>query len=516
MHATVLKDERIPFKSSIIISSLALFNVLLHLFAVFNLGYHRDELLYFSLGAHPAFGYETVPPVTGWMALLAKTLFGNSLFAVRIFPALGSGLMVWLVAKITRELGGSLYSEILASTGAIISIMCLRTFLMFQPVYLDLLFWTLSFYLIIKFINTQSGKYLIMFGICAGFAMLNKYLIGLLYGLIFIIVPFTQHRNVFRNRYMWYGILAGFIIFLPNLIWQAVNHFPVTGHMAELERTQLVNVSRISFLKEQLLIPGMASFLTVAGVIYLITDKNAAKYRFIAVVTLAVIIVLMLLRGKSYYTQGVFPLLMAAGAVSWEKTLKRAWLKVVFIIMLVMCTIPIVPIGIPVLKENDLVGYFKHLRISYGMDFITRFEDNSIHSLPQDYADMLGWTELTAITARAWDTIPDKRSAFIYCENYGQAGAITVIGKKYGLPEAVCFSESFRYWFRRSFDPDIKTMIYINGALGDDVKTFFRKITVAGSISDPNAREYGTTVYVCQDPAGSFNKFWTERTKDIR
>ena len=145
------------------------------------------------------------------------------------------------------------------------------------------------------------------------------------------------------------------------------------------------------------------------------------------------------------------------------------------------------------------------------MDFVTRFEDNSIHSLPQDYADMLGWEELTAVTAKAWDTIQDKKSAFIYGENYGQAGAITVIGKKYGLPEAVCFSESFRYWIPKSFDPDITTMIYINDKPGEDVRAIFRKITVAGSISNPDAREYGTTVYVCQDPVGSFNKFWTSR-----
>jgi len=55
--------------------------------------------------------------------------------------------------------------------------------------------------------------------------------------------------------------------------------------------------------------------------------------------------------------------------------------------------------------------------------------------------------------------VPDKRSAFIYCENYGQAGAITVIGKRYHLPEAVCFNESFRYWIPQRFDPDIKSIV---------------------------------------------------------
>ena len=80
------------------------------------------------------------------------------------------------------------------------------------------------------------------------------------------------------------------------------------------------------------------------------------------------------------------------------------------------------------------------------MDLGRRFEDGSIHSLPQDYADMLGWEEMTALAAKAYNMIGDKESAFIYAENYGEAGAITVIGKKYGLPEAVSFNESFQYW----------------------------------------------------------------------
>ena len=149
------------------------------------------------------------------------------------------------------------------------------------------------------------------------------------------------------------------------------------------------------------------------------------------------------------------------------------------------------------------------------MDFVCRFEDNSIHSLPQDYADMLGWEELTSIVNEAWQIIPDKKAAFIYCENYGQAGAITVIGKKYGLPEAVCFSESFRYWIPKEFDPDITSFIYINDEMGEDVRMLFTKITKIGSISNPDAREFGTAVYLCEDPADSFNKFWKLRLKDI-
>jgi hypothetical protein len=498
-----------------IIGLLALLNAVIHLYFSNNLEFHRDELLYFSLGQHPALGYATVPPLTGWIAWLMQDIFGFSVFAVRFFPALLSALMVFLISAMAKELGGSDYSRILAACGVILSIFGLRTFLLFQPVHIDLILWTLLFYLIVKYINTSSDTFLILVGITAGIALLNKYLIGLLLVIIMVILPFTQYRNIFSKKKFWYGMLAGFAVFLPNLIWQIANGLPVINHFTELQRTQLVNVDRSSFLIEQVLMPGLASILTIAGIIYLFINKNAWKFRFLGLVVISVVITLMLLHGKSYYTQGIFPFLIASGAVSFENQLRKAWSRILLILLLIFLTMPMIPIGIPVYKTEKLVSFFKNLVINYRMDFICRFEDNSIHSLPQDYADMLGWEELAKITEKAWQMIPDKPASFIYCENYGQAGAITIIGKKYGLPEPISFNESFRYWIPKKFDPDITSMVYINDEMGDDVRSIFREITKIGSISNPDAREFGTTVWLCEDPVGSFNKFWTLRIKDI-
>ena len=506
--------SKINYKG-IIIGFLAILNVVIHLYFSNNLEFHRDELLYFSLGQHPAAGYATVPPLTGWIAWLMQNIFGYSIFAVRFFPALISGLMVFLISALAKELGGSGYSRILAAVGIIVSVFGLRTFLLFQPVYIDLILWTLLFYLIVKYINTSRDSYLILIGITAGIALLNKYLIGLLLIIILVILPFTQYRKILKNKKFWYGILSGIIVFLPNMIWQIANGLPVINHMAELQRTQLVNVDRSAFLIEQLIIPGAASILTIAGIFYLFINKNGWKFRFLGLVVISVILILMLLHGKSYYTQGVFPFLIAAGAVSWENLLRKSWSRLLLVLLIIGLTIPILPIGIPVFKTEKLVSYFREIGTKYGLAFVCRFEDNSIHSLPQDYADMLGWEELTRIANEAWQKVTDKRSAFIYCENYGQAGAITVIGKKYGLPEAICFSESFRYWIPERFDPDVTALVYINDEMGEDVKQGFRKITKIGSIANTDAREFGTTVWLCEDPAGSFNDFWKERLKQI-
>jgi hypothetical protein len=497
--------------SEITIIVLAFIAVLIHLLVINNLEYHRDELLYFSLGQHLAFGYNSVPPLVGWIACLMESIFGYSLFAVRLFPALMSGVMVVLVAGIARQLGGRQYARIIAGLGIIIPIFALRSFAFFMPVYLDIFFWTLSIYLIIKYINTGSDKILLVFGLVAGLALLNKYLIGLLFLIILVIIPFTRHRIIFRKKMFWTGILAGAVVFLPNLIWQIVNGMPVFGHLSELARTQLVYVNPASFLMEQILSPGAASILTIAGLIYLLINKSVIKFRFLGLAAIIVIVSLMLMHGKSYYTQGIFPFLIGAGAVSFERLLKHWSLRIVLPGILIFMTISILPYGLPIYGAEGLIKYFNYLESEYGMDVGRTFENGSKHSLPQDYADMLGWEELTAVAAKAYRMSADRKACIIYCENYGQAGAITIIGKKYGLPEAVCFSESFQYWYPEKFEPDITSFIYINHELGQDVKWLFRKIYIVGSITNPDAREYGATVYLCEDPVCSFNEFWKER-----
>jgi hypothetical protein len=510
-----MKIFPVRLKFDPVIYFLALFNIFIHLLFINNLEYHRDELLYFSLGQHPAFGYETVPPMIGWIAWLMKNIFGYSLFAVRLFPAIISGVMVILVSSTAREMGGNRYAQIIAALGMIIPVFVLRTYSLYMPVHLDVFFWTLAIYLIIRYINSDSDKYLILFGIVAGLSLLNKYLIALLFMVILLIIPFTQHKRVFRKKMFWTGILAGILVFLPNIIWQIINGMPVFGHMSELARTQLVNVNLSAFLFEQLTIPGAASFLTIAGLSFLLIDKEMVRFRFLAYATLLVIVSLMMMHGKSYYTIGIYPFLIGAGSVSFGRLLKKWYSRALLPLILIFLTLLILPFGLPVYRTDGLKKYFDFIETKYGIDIGRNFEDGSKHSLPQDYADMLGWEELTAIASKGYQMIGDKSASFIYAENYGQAGAITVIGKRYKLPDAVSFNESFKYWCPKQFNPDITSLIYINDELGEDVNRLFRKITVIGKISDPDAREFGTTVYLCQDPVTSFNQFWAERLRHL-
>lgn len=496
---------------------MALLSTLFHLFCAGNLEYHRDELLYFAQGMHPAAGYNSVPPLTCLIAWLIQNTAGYSVFAVRLVPAILGGALIILTAALVKELGGSGYAALLSSVGLMISIFFQRTFFLFQPVHIEVFLWTLIIYIVIRYINSGNEKLLIYLGAACGLALLNKYLAGMLIAGLFLIVPFTRHRIIFSKRNFYIGLLTGFLIFLPNIIWQIYRDFPVFRHFSELYDSQLVHMDMPLFLREQLLMPFIASVFTVTGIVCLLGSAAMKKYRLLAYLSLFVILGLMLLKGKSYYTLGIFPLLVAAGSTAFGMWIERNWIRITFPVILILLSLPVIPLGIPVFKAAGMIEYFERQEKEYGIDTGRRFEDGSIHSLPQDYADMIGWEELTSVAAKAYDMVKDKKAAFIYGDNYGEASALTVIGKKYGLPEAVCFSESFQYWYPESFDTEISSVVYVNDdEPGEDVLSLFSKVTKVGSITNPHAREYGTSVWLLEEPVSSFSSFWNERTSSLK
>jgi hypothetical protein len=286
--------------------------------------------------------------------------------------------------------------------------------------------------------------------------------------------------------------------------------------MTALRNEHLVHVNPVNFIIEQLLNPFAGSLLIVPGLLFLLINKKMEAFRFVAIVCLLVVLLLLLLRGKSYYSQGIYPFLIAAGAVFYEIHLQRNWIRYAFLFLLILITVPVLPIAVPVFKADALAAYYSNTEKTTGMTFGRRFEDGTIHSLPQDFADMLGWEELAQSAARAYQMVTHKENCIIYAENYGQAAAVSVLGKKYGLPEAISFNDSFLYWVPDSFAHEITEFIYINDELGKDVAHLFKDIKITGGISDPNAREYGTKVYLCREPEQSFNNLLAERLREER
>src|SRR5258706_12877673 len=84
-------------------------------------GYHRDELYYLDCADHLGWGYVDHPPFCVLVLALTRALFGDSIAAIRVVPAIAGALTVLLAGLMTRRLGGGLFAPALAMTAALLA-----------------------------------------------------------------------------------------------------------------------------------------------------------------------------------------------------------------------------------------------------------------------------------------------------------------------------------------------------------------------------------------------------------
>jgi len=465
----------------------------------------RDEYLYLDQANHPAWGYLSVPPVTSWFSAIIDFL-GNSVFWIRFFPALFGALTLVVVWKAIEELKGNLYALILGSVCVLFSVL-LRLNFLFQPNALDVLSWATFYFVVIKYINTQKSKWLFIGAVVFAIGFLNKY------NIVFLIMGFlpalllTEHRNIFTRKKFYYSLLIAFLLILPNLIWQYQNNFPFYFHLKELAATQLIHVDRLGFLKEQLYYFIGALPVIVASFYAMLFYKPFKKYRVFFWSIIFTLIVFVYFKAKGYYAIGLYPIYISFGAAFLGNILKegkRKYWQPVFLAIPVLFYIFLFNIVFSV--KNP--GYIIQHENTYKKLGLLRWEDGKDHSLPQDFADMLGWKELAQKVDTALNRLPSKEHTLILCDNYGQAGAINYYSKDKKI-KAVSFNADYINWF--NLDSPIYNLIRVkefNGSEDELKKTspYFDTAYIAGSITDSLAREYGTTIFVFSGPKIDVNQ----------
>ncbi|RKR09255.1 dolichyl-phosphate-mannose-protein mannosyltransferase [Flavobacterium sp. 90] len=464
----------------------------------------RDEYLHLDQAHHLAWGYLSVPPVTSWFSYLIYQL-GNSVFWVKFFPALFGALTLFIVWKTIETLKGNIYALILGATCILFSSL-LRINTLYQPNSLDILCWTGFYYVIIQYFITEKTKWLYIGAIVFAFGFLNKYnILFLLLGLLPALL-LSKQRQVLAKKHLYLALLLGLLLILPNLLWQYNNQFPIVHHMKELAETQLVNVDRIGFLKEQLLFFIGAFFVILAGLYALLFYKAFAEFKFFFTSIIFTLLIFIYFKAKAYYAIGLYPIYIAFGAVFLSNILKTGWkryLQPVFIIIPLLFFIPMYNLAFPNKSPEYIV---KHPEKYKKLDML-RWEDGKDHALPQDFADMLGWKELARKTDSVYATLPNQDKTLVLCDNYGQAGAINYYTKK-GI-KAVSFNADYVNWFNLNIT--YKNLIRVKDyeKESDELKEtspYFNSAKISGEITNKYAREYGTTIFVFTDAKVNIKK----------
>jgi hypothetical protein len=495
-----------------IIWAIALAKLLFHIYFNNRYGYFRDEFDYIACGDHLAWGYVDQPPLIPFLIHISRALLGDSLRAIRFIPALASSLLVVQTAVLARELGGRRFALLLSAICTVVAPQYLSNGSLFGTNCLEPNLWMGYAYFAILAIRRGNPRYWLWFGVVAGLGMEEKYTIALFGFGVVVGLLLTPQRRTFLNQWIWLGGLAAFLVFLPNLLWNIHYDWPFLQlmHNIRAEGRDVVLGPVDYFAQQTLLVNPLTAPIWLTGLFALLFSQRLKPYRFLGWAYLVCYGVLFALHGKNYYLAPVYPMLLAAGAIVIDEAIGKkgfAWLRPAIATVLLANGAYLAPIVIPMLSPDGFLAYAKYLP----MKLPVMEHDHARAALPQWYADQFGWNEIVAETAVAWNQLtPEERrdeNCGIFAQDYGQAGAIDFLGRKYGLPKSLSGHQSWFLWGPRGYSGNC--MIVLDDSRKKLEQLWSNVQYVGDSADNPYALEKDIPVFICRGAKfGTMAQLW--------
>jgi Dolichyl-phosphate-mannose-protein mannosyltransferase len=471
--------------------------LVVHLLTGGRYGFHRDELATLDDARHLAWGYVAYPPVTPFFGWISLKLFGTSLTGFRLFAAVSASIAIVLTGLMARALGGTTGAQALAASAAIPFALGAGTLM--QYVSFDYLAWIGCSYFFVLLCKSRDSRWWLPIGGCVGFGMLTKYSMLVCALAIVVGVLFTDLRAHFRSKWLWLGVAVALLIFLPNLIWQIQNDFVSLDFLRHIHERD-VRIGRTKdFLPDQLKLTLFTLPLAALGLCFYFTSKTGRRFRAIGYLYVIPLITFVVVKGRGYYLAPAYPVLYAGGAAFGAELIAR--LRTVWRISLTSLA------WVAAVMTISFAAAYLVPVASADSDWARRaFEVN------EDFREEVGWPELVQKLAQVRDSLglSERLRLAILAGNYGEAGAINLYGKDYGLPEAICGTNSF--WARGYGDPPPETLIVIGFSreFGD---RYFESCEVASRITNKYgvANEETTDhseVLLCRHLRESWPDFW--------
>jgi hypothetical protein len=460
------------FSSDIaILCYLGLFKLLLHFCTNQQYGYHGDELYYIAAGEHLDWGFAEGSPFTPAIANLSRWLLGDSLFAIRFFPAIAGACTVILTGLIARELGGGRLAQVMAAVSIILTtgylfLQTILTMNAFEP-----LLWALCAYLTIRILKTECLALWSIVGVVTGIGLMNKFSIFFFIISLVLGILITPARRLLFNRWVLLGSLLAIGICAPTLLWQINHHWSFLEHQREsnlYEKKGLLQ-SAIDLILQQIILtnPGAVP-LWGCGLYYYLFTRPGKPYRALGWSYIIVLGWFLVFEGRFYYLLPIYPMLLAAGAVFLEPRLHHypAWKYTTFIAPIASGLV-LLPIALPILPISSLIDYSNAV---YRPPTLSKFSQENSTQAPWQFRSMLGWEDTVAQVAQVYQKLPsqDRAECAILAWRYGIAGAIDFFGSAYHLPKAISGHTGYYFWGSRGYSGKVVL------SLGGDL-TFLRQ-----------------------------------------
>jgi len=461
-------------------------------------GLFRDELYYLANARHLGLGYVDHPPLIGWIAWVARALFGESPVGLRLLPAVAAGVTVWLVARMARELGGGSFAQALAALLTALAPIYVSIFGILSMNAFDVMLWAAALWILTRILRTRDPRGWIPFGLVSGVALENKLSpVFLAFGVAAGLVV-TRDFEQLRSRKLWLGAALAAALFAPYLAWQAAHGWPVVEFIRNAASFKNLPLSPGAFLAAQALnMNPLAVPIALAGLWGLLASDRGRPFRGLGWCFLAILALMIVQRAKAYYFSPALPIAFAAGAWAVERATAgagRAFLRAAVVTLLVAGGVAAAPLAKPILPLERFVAYQAALGVEPGSD-----ERHELGRLPQFFADRLGWRELAESVAAVHRSLPpDERArACVFGQNYGQAGAIDLYGPPLGLPRAISGHNSYHLWGPRGCTGEVVLVI------GDDRESLaelFEQVEPGADYRCPDCMPYEAvkTIWICR------------------
>jgi hypothetical protein len=249
--------------------------------------------------------------------------------------------------------------------------------------------------------------------------------------------------------------------------------------------------------------------LWLAGLGWLLLARRGRAFRPLGIAFLVTLAFFILTKGKDYYVTPAFATLFAAGGVALEAFTSVGWRTRLrpALVLLFALSLPLLPFGLPILSPEHLIAYQQRL----GMTLPATEKAHARAALPHHFAWQFGWDEMVATVAATYHAMPPEEQArvAIIGNNYGDAGAIDLLGSKYGLPMKVLGTHQ-SYWLWATIDPT-KDVFIVLGDRPEGLAKWCESVEVAAQLSHPwTAVWENRPVLVCRHPRYPLKEIWAK------
>jgi len=456
-------------------------------------GYHRDELYFRVAARHPAWGYDDQPALTPLVGRFSEWMFGADPRGLRMLSAVAMALVVVLVALIARELGAGAAGQAVAALATAASAAAMAVGHLLSTTTFDVLVWVTLVYVVARILGGGDARQWLLVGLVAGIGLENKQLVLLLVVALACGCLLARRWDLARNPWPWSGAVLAFVLWLPNLLWQARHGWPQLELADKIGQEDPVGY-RVQLLPFQFLLIGpLLAPLWIGGLWWLLRRPEARPYRPLGFAYVVLLVIALVTGGKPYYTMGFLLVLLGAGGVvaeSWMRDRRARKLALgaaiaVSAAVAAVITLPLVPV-------EDVHA-------------------TPIPDLNEDAIETIGWPTFAATVGRVWNELPqsERSTAVVYASNYGEAGAIARYGRAHGIPRA--YSGHNAFW-RFGRPPDgAHPIIVVGYHHREALRGEFRGCVLSARIDNGVAvdnEEQGARIWTCATTTEPWSRLW--------